>query len=147
MRRIKKNGVLVVVGDDHGTKTLAPSQRLFVRGYATTSYGSQGKTVDTVMLADAANRTATNAKQWYVSITRGRKRVLVFTNDKAQLRENIVRAGERELAMDLKSGLSAGPVNWKEWQRRAQDATERYRQHEAVKARVQQPALHQRIGI
>jgi len=29
-------------------KTLEPSQRIFVRGYAVTSYASQGKTVDTV---------------------------------------------------------------------------------------------------
>ena len=146
VRQVKKNGALVVVGDHDITKTLAPSQRLFVRGYAVTSYGSQGKTVDTVMLADAANSTATNAKQWYVTITRGRKRVLVFTADKAELRENIARAGERELALDLKSG-PAKTVNWREWQRRAQDATERHRLHAAVKARVQQPALRQRIGI
>src|SRR5258708_17351852 len=52
--------------------------------------------------ADGANRAATNANQWYVTISRGRKRVLVFTSDKDELRANVQRAGERELALDLK---------------------------------------------
>jgi hypothetical protein len=71
-----------------------------VRGYAVTSYASQGKTVDTVILADSGNRTATNAQQWYVSISRGRKRVVVLTPNKTKLRENIQRIGDRELALD-----------------------------------------------
>lgn len=55
-----------MVNDERGaTKTLAPSQRLLVRGYAVTSYGSQGKTTDTVIVADAGNRAATNQQQWY----------------------------------------------------------------------------------
>ncbi len=147
VRHVKKNGALVVIGDDAETKTLAPSQRVFVRGYAVTSYGSQGKTVDTVLFADAASRAATNANQWYVSITRGRKRVLVFTSDKVELRENIVRAGDRELAVDLKPATSAASVSWPEWQRCAQDAAERHRCHRAVVARVQAQRRNQRIAI
>ena len=72
-----------------------------MRGYAVTSYGSQGKTVDTVILSDAAKRAATNANQWYVTISRGRKGVRIFTSDTVQLRENITQSGDRKLAMDL----------------------------------------------
>ncbi len=147
VRRVKKNGALVVIDDGGGTKTLAPSQRVFVRGYAVTSYGSQGKTVDTVLFADAASHAATSANQWYVSITRGRKRVLVFTSDKTELRENIVRAGDRELAIDLKPATPAMSVNWPKWHRRAQDAAERYRRHQAVMARVQDQRQNQRIAV
>ena len=103
--RVDPTGALVVSDERGATKTLAPSQRLFVRGYAVTSYGSQGKTVDTVLLADSGNRTATNAQQWYVGISRGRKRVVVFTPDKTELRANIQRSGDRELA--LQAGLAS----------------------------------------
>ncbi|MEP6668764.1 MAG: MobF family relaxase [Chthoniobacter sp.] len=82
-------------------RALPPHFRQFVRGYAVTSYGSQGKTVDHVLFADSAARAATNAEQWYVTVSRGRKSVRIFTADKAQLAANIRRAGHRELALDL----------------------------------------------
>jgi ATP-dependent exoDNAse (exonuclease V) alpha subunit len=100
--RVHKNGALVVEDDAGMRKTLAPSQRLFNRGYAVTSYASQGKTVDTVLFADASNRAATNRNQWYVAISRGRKRVLVFTSDKEALRASIRHTGDRQLALELK---------------------------------------------
>ncbi|HWA10539.1 MAG TPA: MobF family relaxase [Opitutaceae bacterium] len=93
----------LVVNDERGeTKTLAPSQRLLVRGYAVTSYASQGKTADTVIVADAGNRAATSRQQWYVSISRGRKNVVVLTPDRTALRKNIQRSSERELALEEK---------------------------------------------
>jgi conjugative relaxase-like TrwC/TraI family protein len=82
-------------------RTLPASYRQFVRGYAVTSYGSQGKTVDHVLLGDASVTGATNAQQWYVSISRGRKCVRIFTPDKAALRANITKSGDRALALDL----------------------------------------------
>src|ERR1019366_3665795 len=47
VRGVRKNGALVVEDEAGKRKTLAPPQRLFNRGYAVTSYASQGKTVDT----------------------------------------------------------------------------------------------------
>lgn len=102
VRRVKRNGAVVVEDRAGSRKTLAPSQRTFVRGYAVTSYGSQGKTVDTVIFADAASRAATSAEQWYVTVSRARRRVVVFTPDKEALRTSVERIGARELAVDLK---------------------------------------------
>jgi conjugative relaxase-like TrwC/TraI family protein len=102
VRAVRRNGEIVVAADDGTRKTLASAQRLFNRGYAVTSYASQGKTVDTVLFADASNRAATNSQQWYVTISRGRKRVIVFTPDKEALRAAVQRAGDRELALELK---------------------------------------------
>ena len=82
-------------------RTLPPDYRQFQRGYAVTSYGSQGKTVDHVLFADAADGAATNAQQWYVTISRGRKSIQIYTTDREQLRQAIARSGERELALDL----------------------------------------------
>ena len=82
-------------------RTLAKNYRQFVRGFAITSYASQGKTVDHVLFSDSAIKPATNRQQWYVTISRGRKGVKIFTSNKAQLRENILRSGDRELAVDF----------------------------------------------
>ena len=82
-------------------RTLPPNYRQFVRGYAVTSYGSQGKTVDHVIFSDSAAKAATNRQQWYVTMSRGRRGIRIFTADKAQLRENIARCGDRELALDM----------------------------------------------
>jgi conjugative relaxase-like TrwC/TraI family protein len=82
-------------------RVLPPDYRQFARGYAVTSYGSQGKTVDHVLFADSAVRAASNAQQWYVTISRGRKSIRIFTPDKAGLQQAITRSGDRELALDL----------------------------------------------
>jgi ATP-dependent exoDNAse (exonuclease V) alpha subunit len=103
------NGELVTVGkvlangqiNLRDGRILGKDYRRFVRGFAITSYASQGKTVDYVLFSDSAVRAATNQQQWYVTISRGRRGVRIFTADKAQLRENIVRADNRTLAMDL----------------------------------------------
>ncbi len=103
------NGELVTVkhvGADGRIKltdgrSLGKDYRQFVRGFAITSYASQGKTVDHVLFSDSAIQAATNQQQWYVTISRGRKGITIFTSDKAQLRENILRSGDRTLALDI----------------------------------------------
>jgi conjugative relaxase-like TrwC/TraI family protein len=82
-------------------RTLPGKYREFVRGYAVTSYGSQGKTVDQVLFADSAVKAATNKQQWLVSISRGRRGLKIFTQNKELLRENICRSGNRELAIEM----------------------------------------------
>ena len=68
---------------------------------AVTSYGSQGKTVDYVLFSDSTIKAATNDQQWYVTISRGRRGIRIFTPDKEQLRENVLRSGQRRLALEL----------------------------------------------
>lgn len=152
------NGELVIVREMNGDgslvveaagmrKTLAPTQRLLVRGYAVTSYGSQGKTVDTVLLADAGNRAATDAHQWYVSISRGRKRVLVFTEDKETLRAQVQQAGDRELALDLNLAEARSvDVRQSEWTRRSMVAMERI-QHDAFRQMTATQSNSQRTHL
>ena len=82
-------------------RVLDKSFREFLPGYAVTSYGSQGKTVDYVLFSDSTIKPATNAQQWYVTISRGRRGIRIFTPDKQQLRENITRSGHRPLAMEF----------------------------------------------
>lgn len=84
-------------------RTLGKDFRQFVRGYAVTSNGSQGKSVDYVLFSDSAVRAATNQQQWYVTISRGKKGIHIFTGDKEALRENITRSGDRPLVLDTVS--------------------------------------------
>jgi conjugative relaxase-like TrwC/TraI family protein len=86
-------------------RVLDKSFREFLPGYAVTSYGSQGKTVDYVLFSDSAVKPATNAQQWYVTISRGRRGIRIFTPDKQQLRENVTRSGHRPLAMEFAAGF------------------------------------------
>ena len=90
-------------------RILDKSFREFLPGYAVTSYGSQGKTVDYVLFSDSTIKAATNAQQWYVTISRGRRGVRIFTPDKEQLRENLARSGYRPLALEFAGGLR--PLN------------------------------------
>jgi conjugative relaxase-like TrwC/TraI family protein len=103
------NGELVTVKEVHSDgrialddgRVLPKHYRQFVRGYAVTSYAAQGKNVDYVLFSDSAVKAATNQNQWYVTISRGRKGVKIFTADKIQLRENVARSGDRTLALDI----------------------------------------------
>jgi len=103
------NGELVTVKQIHADgrialddgRVLAKNYRQFVRGYAVTSYAAQGKTVDYVLFSDSAVAAATNEQQWYVTISRGRRGVKIFTADKIQLRQNIAHSGDRPLALDM----------------------------------------------
>jgi len=82
-------------------RILPKDYRQFMRGYAVTSYAAQGKTADFVIFLDSAIKAATNQKQWYVTISRGRKGIHIFTTDKQQLKENVAHSGNRELAIEL----------------------------------------------
>jgi conjugative relaxase-like TrwC/TraI family protein len=86
-------------------RVLDKSFREFLPGYAVTSYGSQGKTVDYVLFSDSTVKPATNAQQWYVTISRGRRGIRIFTPDKQQLRENVTRSGHRPLAIEFATGF------------------------------------------
>lgn len=72
-------------------------------GYAATSHASQGKTVDWVLVAQSGllSSNASDANQFYVSVSRGRKGVKIYTDDIAALRENVAHTRERTMAMEI----------------------------------------------
>lgn len=71
-------------------------------GYCSTSHASQGKTVDRVLIAEsAASLSVADRKQFYVSVSRGRKSLRIYTDDKAALREAVQDAGVRMAAVEL----------------------------------------------
>jgi conjugative relaxase-like TrwC/TraI family protein len=72
-------------------------------GYVTTSHVAQSKTVERVFVLQSAELSAgaTDANQFYVSISRGRKGVKIYTDDIELLRENVSRVRERPMAMEV----------------------------------------------
>lgn len=119
------NGELVTVKSIHANgeielndgRVLDKSFREFLPGYAVTSYGSQGRTVDYVLFSDSTIKPATNAQQWYVTISRGRRGIRIFTPDKPQLRENITRSGQRPLALEFAVGFTPRRGDVRLWDR------------------------------
>ena len=74
----------------------------FDYGYVTTSHSSQGKTVDHVLIAQSSDYSgASSAEQFYVSVSRGKKSVEIFTDDKDALRTQIQNSHQRISATEL----------------------------------------------
>jgi conjugative relaxase-like TrwC/TraI family protein len=87
-------------------RSLPPEYRTFQSGYATTSYGGQGKTVEHVLVSDSGVKAATHARQWYVDISRGRKSATIFTTDKSGLMQRICQHGQNPLALEVFPSLA-----------------------------------------
>jgi conjugative relaxase-like TrwC/TraI family protein len=93
---------------------LKTSQAPINYGYVSTSHQSQGRTVDHVIIAQSGySQNATNDKQWYVSVSRGRESVSVYTENKEQLKDSIQKNGDRKLAHEVfrKSQVSKNMEN------------------------------------
>ena len=77
VKAIQGDSVLLADG-----RVIPADYRTFTHGYAVTSHAAQGKTVDEVLLvASSRSLPAINQEQFYVSISRGRERCQIFTDD------------------------------------------------------------------
>jgi len=82
-----------VVGKDWGHLAL---------GYAVTSHASQGSTVDKVFIGQSSESfPASNMRQFYVSVSRGKQQAVVFTDNKKELLKAVKRADEPMSALEL----------------------------------------------
>jgi hypothetical protein len=71
-------------------------------GVVVTSHASQGKTVDHVLISQpTATFSVTSREQFYVSASRARQSVEIFTDSKELLREAIQRTEARQTAHEL----------------------------------------------
>ena len=75
---------------------------LWRHGYVETSFGSQGSTVQRAILAvSSASLPATNQEQMYVSASRAKERMTLYTDDKEAVREAAGHSTAKLLASDL----------------------------------------------
>lgn len=95
---VNKDGNIVL---DNGC-ILDQSKGNFDHGYVTTSFVSQGKSIDHIFLAQSSqNSGATNMEQFYVSVSRGKKAISIYTDNKSELRQQIERSSQRLSATEL----------------------------------------------
>lgn len=79
-------------------------------GYVLTSHASQGKTVDRVLIAESTQSLpAASREQFYVSASRARESVTVFTDSKRELKEAIQSSGHRVSARELQQAAESQP--------------------------------------
>ena len=82
-----------VVSKDYGNLT---------HGYCLTSYSSQSKGVDCVFVAESSESfRAAGREQFYVSASRFKEALTIYTDDKHQLLEAVRKSSHRPSAMDL----------------------------------------------
>ena len=105
-------------------------------GYVVTSQGSQGSTVDKVLIAlGTESLAAANRQQLYVSASRGREGIRLYTDDKAAVMEAVKSDAKRLSATELMEGEA--PVKRKI--HRLMHTQKILRAYEAVRERVWAP--------
>src|SRR5205814_144516 len=73
-----------------------------MHGYCVTSYGSQSKSVDRVFVAESSQSfRAADREQFYVSASRFKEALTIYTDDKEELLEAVSKSSERASATDL----------------------------------------------
>jgi ATP-dependent exoDNAse (exonuclease V) alpha subunit len=71
-------------------------------GYVSTSHGSQGRTTGKVIICQGTqSQGASSLEQFYVSASRGRFEVSIYTDNKANLLEDVGVSGQRQSAREL----------------------------------------------
>jgi conjugative relaxase-like TrwC/TraI family protein len=96
VKAIQGDSVLLADG-----RVIPADYRTFTHGYAVTSHAAQGKTVDEVLVvASSRSLPAINQEQFYVSISRGRERCQVFTDDSDLLRLHVTHSSARLAAVE-----------------------------------------------
>lgn len=116
----------------------------FRHGFVETSFGSQGRTVDRVLVGMATRSLpAVDAETMYVASSRGRERMALYTDDKDAVREAIRDSSAKPVALDLLNGRAKSARRW----HRLRDHRRRVRYLEKVRdawAAVPPPARRER---
>lgn len=86
-------------------KTIGEDYGHLAHGYVVTSHASQGKTVKRVFIGQSSQSfPASSREQFYVSVSRGRKGVTVYTDDKESLLDAVNHSDDRITATELVGG-------------------------------------------
>lgn len=74
----------------------------FAFGYVMTSHSSQGKTTDKIIISQSSlSGRASSIEQFYVSVSRGKQAVSIYTDDKAELMQAVSQSTQRMSATEL----------------------------------------------
>ncbi|HAI14172.1 MAG TPA: hypothetical protein DCM28_20875, partial [Phycisphaerales bacterium] len=99
-------------GAGHSTE-IAADNGLFTYGYCTTSHASQGKTVDVVLISQGQESLgASSARQLYVSVSRGKDAVHIYTDDQSTLHKAAMEQESLQSALDLNDAQKKAKLNF-----------------------------------
>ncbi|MCA9280886.1 MAG: relaxase domain-containing protein [Phycisphaeraceae bacterium] len=115
----------------------------FAYGMVRTSHAAQGKDADhALIIQSAASVPASDAAQFYVSASRGKKSIAVYTDDKALLHETAKRTADRMSGTELAGDGGVDPALVRSATpalRKAQQTAIR-KSHEAMRERAKKDA-------
>jgi hypothetical protein len=108
----------------------------FTHGFVVTSHASQGKTVDKVLVALGSDSfAAANREQLYVSVSRGRESVKLYTDDKERVFEAVQGTSARLSATELMQAQNTELLHQKATARRRQAQLRQMRSHNGRRER------------
>ena len=100
---------------DNGRQLSAALDRLrhIDHGYASTSHSAQGATVDRVIvdIDTRLSQELVNRKQFYVSISRARNALAIYTNDRRGLGRALNRNREKSMALEVSAVAASSRVH------------------------------------
>lgn len=113
-KRLNNGSIYQVKGFDKEGNILASNGSVISKdygnishGYTVTSHSSQGKTVDKVIIAQSSmSFRASSTEQFYVSVSRGKESVSIYTDDKKELLSAVSRTGQRMTATEIAQGAA-----------------------------------------
>jgi conjugative relaxase-like TrwC/TraI family protein len=83
-------------------KTLSKDSYHLAHNYTSTSHAAQSRTChDLYISMSDMSMGAINDQTFYTAVSRGRSKIQIYTNDKAELKSAITRSGERTTAHDV----------------------------------------------
>jgi conjugative relaxase-like TrwC/TraI family protein len=126
VEKFKKDGAIVL---SNGAE-LDAKHGHFTYGYCQTSHSSQSKSVRDVLVAQSEESfVASSREQFYVSVSRGKESIRIYTDSRRGLQEAVGNTAARQSAVEL-AGLRKRDIS----AMNTQDGTRQWR--EAVKSRV-----------
>ena len=106
VERFTRDGKIVLTNG----AVLEPTHGHLTYGYCQTSHSSQSKSVRDVLVAQSADSfLASSREQFYVSVSRGKESIRIYTDNRQELQKAVGNSSTRRAAIEL-AGLSAKEV-------------------------------------
>jgi len=106
-------------------RVIAADAGHFRPAFVETSFGAQGQTVQRVILGmSSSSLAAANQEQMYVSSSRAKERMTLYTDDKQAVKSAIVKSSQKTAALDLRP---APPAKSRHWDRLQEERDRRQR--------------------
>lgn len=124
-------------------KTLDKGFGHFTYGHVQTSHAAQGKDCKDVFIAQSAmSFPASNDRQFYVSASRAKETIKIYTDDKEALKAAVSRSGERISAKDIAEGhLEKRRKRQRYYEHLTKNSPDYGRTRQPAQDRIQRPDL------